>query len=310
MAAQAAEVEGAQAKTEGLNPLWLQVKNGETGTTQSNGSFHASLINTYDPGLIQARPSWIAPALALALFGMILVFAVFSLVNGAAKLEKGFSGVEVLRWPKVDIVIHWLMAIPCLLLIVTGLALLSGRFVFGDYLGAEGVGALAGIAKPVHDYMAVPFSIFAILAMLRWMKHNIPARYDLKWFLVVGGYLNFGPFKGKHPDSGFSNAGEKLWFWCFTLFGLALIGSGAVMLFPEYINPSRTASLTAIMIHGASAIILTGFTVVHIFMATVLSEGGFRSMVTGYCDENWAKQHHNVWYDELKAKGNIEYREA
>ncbi|WP_373277987.1 formate dehydrogenase subunit gamma [Ferrimonas marina] len=311
MAAQAAEVEGTGGgTTEGLNPLWLDIKNGEVGRTTSAGEFHGSLINTYDLGLLTARSDWIAPALSLALFGMILVFALFVMVNGAAKLEHGYSGVEVLRWKKIDIWIHWLMAIPCLLLIVTGLALLAGRFVFGSFLGQEGVGALAGIAKPVHDYMAIPFSIFAVLAMVRWMANNIPASYDLKWFMVVGGYLNFGPFKGKHPDAGFSNAGEKLWFWSFVIFGLAVIGSGAVMLFPEYINPSRTASMTAIVIHGASAIVLTGFTVVHIFMATVLSEGGFPAMTSGYVDENWAKQHHNVWYDDIKADGTLQYKEG
>ncbi|MBY5993244.1 formate dehydrogenase subunit gamma [Ferrimonas balearica] len=311
MAAQAAEVAGETPAASGeLNPLWSEVKAGETGRTTSDSRFHNNLINTYDPNLIQARAGWLSQVLTLALFGMIVIFALFVLVNGAAKLEKGFSGVEVLRWSKADIFIHWLMAIPCILLILTGLSLMAGRFVFGSFLGPEGVGALAAIAKPIHDYMAIPFIVGAILAMIRWMKHNIPAAYDLKWFLVVGGYLNFGPFKGKHPDSGFSNAGEKLWFWSFTIFGLAIIGSGIVMLFPEQVDPSRTASLTAIFIHGISAIVLTGFTVVHIFMATVLSEGGFPAMTSGYVDENWAKQHHNVWYDEIKADGTIQYKQG
>ncbi|MBW3140849.1 formate dehydrogenase subunit gamma [Ferrimonas balearica] len=310
MAAQAAEVEGTSPGKPELDPMWSAVKDGEVGTTNSTSRFHNNLINTYDPMLIQARAGWLSQVLALALFGMIVIFALFVLVNGAARLEKGYSGVEVLRWPKVDILVHWLMAIPCILLILTGLSLMAGRFVFGSFLGQEGVGALAAIAKPIHDYMAIPFSIFAVIAMLRWMKHNIPAAYDLKWFMVVGGYLNFGPFKGKHPDSGFSNAGEKLWFWSFTIFGLAIIGSGIVMLFPGQVDPSRTASLTAIFIHGISAIVLTGFTVVHIFMATVLSEGGFPAMTSGYVDENWAKQHHNVWYDEIKADGSIQYKQG
>lgn len=313
MAAQAAEVAGEEAavKQQGeLDPFWSAVKAGEVGSSSYPGQFNGTLINTYDPTLIQARAGWLSQVLALALFGMIVIFALFVLVNGAAKLEKGFSGVEVLRWSKLDILVHWLMAIPCVLLILTGLSLMAGRFVFGSFLGQDGVAALAAIAKPIHDYMAIPFAIFGVIAMLRWMKHNFPAAYDLKWFMVVGGYLNFGPFKGKHPDSGFSNAGEKLWFWSFTIFGLALIGSGVVMLFPEQIEPSRTASLTALYIHGISAIVITGFTVVHIFMATVLSEGGFPAMTSGYVDENWAKQHHNVWYDEIKADGSIQYKQG
>jgi formate dehydrogenase subunit gamma len=32
-------------------------------------------------------------------------------------------------------------------------------------------------------------------------------------------------------------------------------------------------------------------------------------MVSGYCDENWASQHHNLWYDEIKANGTLKYKE-
>ncbi|WP_298441107.1 formate dehydrogenase subunit gamma [uncultured Ferrimonas sp.] len=307
--AEAAQAKGSgQADTAGLDPLWQAVRQGESGRTSSTSPFHNNFINQYDPGLLQHRASWLSTTLAMALFGMIIVFAAFVLVNGAAKLEKGFSGREVLRWSKFDIAVHWLMAIPCILLILTGLALMAGRFVFGDWLGPDGVAALAAMAKPIHDYMALPFALFAIIAMLRWMKHNLPAAYDLKWFTVVGGYLNFGPFKGKHPDAGFSNAGEKLWFWSFTIFGLAIIVSGLFMLFPVAMGTGRTDALTAIFVHGLSAVVITGFTVVHVFMATVLSEGGLVNMTSGYCDENWAKQHHNVWFDEIKTDGSIEYK--
>ncbi len=298
-----------QTQVPDLNPLWSQVRQGERGRSTSTTPYSDSLINQYDPALYETRAGWLSTALALSLFGMIIVFAAFILVNGAAKLEKGFSGLQVQRWQKVDIWLHWLMAIPCILLILTGLALMTGRFVFGHWLGPDGVAALAAAAKPIHDYMALPFSFFALIAMVRWARNNIPAGYDLTWFTMVGGYLNFGPFKGKHPDAGFANGGEKLWFWSFTLFGLALIASGLVMLFPNWLCASRTGLLTAILVHGLAAVVITGFTVVHIFMATVLSEGSFPAMVSGYCDENWAKQHHNVWFDEIKADGSIRYRE-
>lgn len=310
MAAQAAELQAAegQGNSDELNPLWVSVKEGVEGRSSSQSPGATSLINSYDPKWLHTRSEVTAPILSLALFGVIVIFALFVLVNGPSKLTAGFSNTMVKRWPKADVIIHWVMAIPCLLLIITGLMLLAGRFVFADWIGPEAVAAMAAMAKPIHDYMALPFAVAGLLAMIRWMKHNWPASYDLKWFASVGGYINFGPFKGKHPDAGFSNAGEKLWFWSFTIFGLVVIGSGMLMLFPTIFEPSRTTSLIAITLHGAAAIVLTGFTVVHIFMATVLSEGGMECMVSGYCDENWAKQHHNVWYDEIKAEGSIEYK--
>ena len=132
--------------------------------------------------------------------------------------------------------------------------------------------------------------------------------YDLKWFLVVGGYINFGPFKGKHPDSGFANAGEKMWFWTLTLFGLFISVSGIMLVLPGLDLP-REASMGALLIHSISAVILIAFTIVHIWMATVLSEGGMECMKSGYCDENWAIQHHNLWYDEIKANGSLRYKD-
>jgi formate dehydrogenase subunit gamma len=32
-------------------------------------------------------------------------------------------------------------------------------------------------------------------------------------------------------------------------------------------------------------------------------------MVSGYCDENWASQHHNLWYDEIKENGTLKYKD-
>jgi len=146
------------------------------------------------------------------------------------------------------------------------------------------------------------------LCVVKWMPLQTFKMYDLKWFLVVGGYINFGPFKGKHPDSGFANAGEKMWFWTLTFFGLFISVSGIMLVLPALDLP-REASMAALLIHGISAIILIAFTIVHIWMATVLSEGGMECMKSGYCDENWAVQHHNLWYDEIKENGTLQYKE-
>lgn len=100
-----------------------------------------------------------------------------------------------------------------------------------------------------------------------------------------------------------------MWFWTFALFGLVISASGMLLLFPNLFEPSRTLSLTALILHGISAIIICAFSIVHIFMATVMSEGGMECMVSGYCDENWATQHHNLWFDEIKANGTLKYKD-
>ncbi|GIU14335.1 MULTISPECIES: formate dehydrogenase subunit gamma [unclassified Shewanella] len=289
--------------------IWAQLKAGEEGRTTSTSEFHTQAINTYDLRVLELRSDILAPALMAALFGMIIIFVLFIKVNGISKLHGGYSGKLVYRWSKFDVSIHWLGAIPCLLLILTGLMLIAGRYFVQPYIG-EGLWAgLVNGAKQVHDIMAIPFMLGWALMVTLWAKNQMPKMYDLKWMMVVGGYINFGPFKGKHPDAGFANAGEKLWFWAFAAFGLLISASGMLLLFPNWFEPSRTLSLIALVLHSVSAIIITAFSIVHIFMATVMSEGGMECMVSGYCDETWASQHHNLWFDEIKENGTLKYKE-
>jgi len=110
--------------------IWSQLKAGAEGRTTSLSEFHAQPINTYDLRVLELRSDLLAPALMAALFGMIIIFILFIKVNGITKLHGGFSGKLVYRWSKFDVSIHWLGAIPCLLLILTGLTLLAGRFFF------------------------------------------------------------------------------------------------------------------------------------------------------------------------------------
>ncbi|MGR5541415.1 formate dehydrogenase subunit gamma, partial [Vibrio campbellii] len=35
-------------------------------------------------------------------------------------------------------------------------------------------------------------------------------------------------------------------------------------------------------------------------------EGALEGMVTGEVDETWAKEHHDIWYEEVKAKEGTE----
>jgi formate dehydrogenase subunit gamma len=39
----------------------------------------------------------------------------------------------------------------------------------------------------------------------------------------------------------------------------------------------------------------------HIYMGTLGMKGAYGAMKTGYVDETWAKEHHELWYDDIKA---------
>ncbi|MFN8954985.1 MAG: formate dehydrogenase subunit gamma, partial [Burkholderiales bacterium] len=36
-------------------------------------------------------------------------------------------------------------------------------------------------------------------------------------------------------------------------------------------------------------------------MGTIGMRGAYKAMRTGYVDETWAKEHHELWYDDVKS---------
>jgi formate dehydrogenase subunit gamma len=39
----------------------------------------------------------------------------------------------------------------------------------------------------------------------------------------------------------------------------------------------------------------------HIYMGTIGTEGAYQAMKTGMVDETWAREHHQLWYEEVKS---------
>jgi formate dehydrogenase subunit gamma len=57
--------------------------------------------------------------------------------------------------------------------------------------------------------------------------------------------------------------------------------------------------------HGAMAVFLIAVMIAHIYIGTVGMEGAFEAMGKGHVDLNWAREHHNLWVDELERKGEV-----
>ncbi|MDY3114777.1 MAG: formate dehydrogenase subunit gamma [Sutterella sp.] len=229
-----------------------------------------------------------------------ILFAIFLMINGRAKLTHGFSGKLINRWSALDVAMHWLAAIPCMLLIITGLFIGAGRTWFAGVMSPEHYTSFINGSEMVHNFVAFPFMVGSIVIILKWASRQFPEACDLKWFAQLGGYINIGKGPKSHPDAGFANAGEKAFFWTFTIFGIALMVTGCMLLYPNLFGAmSKNAANLALIVHIVSAIIVGAFSVVHIYMGAVMSEGGLENMLSGKCDENWAKQNHNLWYAKL-----------
>lgn len=264
-------------------------------------SFAPDSVSSGYLGFLQSSQT-IANLILASIVAVAILFAVFVLFNGRAKLTEGFSGKMIDRWSPADVVLHWCVVIPCVILILTGVVVGAGKVWLAPMMTPTHFESLVYASVMVHNIFALPFLFVAVILMVKWAKKQTPEACDGKWFLALGGYVNFGN-KQNHPDAGFANAGEKAFFWCFVLFGLCLGVTGVMLLFPELFGGlTKNSALLALVIHIVSAIVLGAFSVVHIFMGAVMSEGGMQNMINGQCDENWAKQNHNLWYAKLQNK--------
>jgi formate dehydrogenase subunit gamma len=74
------------------------------------------------------------------------------------------------------------------------------------------------------------------------------------------------------------------------------------MLFPNIAAfELRSTFQQASVVHAIAAVLVIAAGLGHIYMGTVGVEGAYRNMRDGVTDETWAKEHHQYWYEEVKA---------
>jgi formate dehydrogenase subunit gamma len=66
------------------------------------------------------------------------------------------------------------------------------------------------------------------------------------------------------------------------------------------ITYDRSTMQMAHMVHSASNLLMLVVFMGHIYLGTLGTEGALEGMQTGYVDETWAKEHHALWYDQVK----------
>jgi len=118
------------------------------------------------------------------------------------------------------------------------------------------------------------------------------------WLLKGGGL-----FSGTEVPSHRFNAGEKILFWGGVFFlGLIVVASGLVLdkLIPGLIYERSTMQISH-MVHDAATFVMMAMFIGHIYMGTIGMRGAYSAMRTGYVDETWAKEHHELWYNDIQA---------
>lgn len=277
-------------------PMWRDVRAGESHFTvvrtpeagvliQENGNAWRQLRN----GPITVYGGWL-------LIIVPTLIALFWLVKGTIRLHEKPTGRKLKRFSGFERFVHWGVAITFVVLAVTGFAILFGRHVLLPIIGQGGLGVLLNVGKLVHNYVGPAFAVFLLLMFIAFLRDNVWHSSDAIWIRKAGGLLG-----GDHVPSGRFNFGEKTWFWIgVTFIGITVAATGLIMDFPNF-GQTRADMQLAHVVHVIGAILMLGLAFGHIYMGTLGVEGAYQSMKTGYVDETWGKEHHELWYQEARA---------
>ncbi|HGS4460866.1 TPA: formate dehydrogenase subunit gamma [Vibrio metschnikovii] len=283
--------------------FWRQVRQGQEGYTTSRSPEHGVLISTPGEMWFVLKEKWMSPAGAVAIFGSIVMVVMAYWLMGPIMLSQPRTGRKLKRWSRLDRALHWSMAFTFLTLAFSGLMLVYGKHFLKPYIPTDWWGMVIYSAKQYHNYVGPLFFVLLIFMLLKWWRKSLFNKVDFQWFLKLGGMA--GKHKGTHPSAGFSNGGEKAIYWLLIVFGSFAAISGLILDFPIFGQTRRDMELSN-LIHMFSALILICGFIFHIYIGLFGMEGALEGMVTGKVDETWAKEHHDLWYEEVKARGEIE----
>ncbi len=288
------------AAEEQSNPranYWRAVRDGNKGYTAVIGPETDVLIQNGGQNWRQTRNGPVASIMPWVLAVVVAALFLFLIVRGQVKLEHKPSGRTLRRWSLPERVLHWYTAVLFILLAITGLSLLFGRAVLIPVLGASGFSAWAQFSIYVHNYLGPFFVVGVVLEILAWIRFNLPDKTDWDWLKQGGGMVG----KGKHPHAGRINAGEKLFtFWIgMVVLGIAVSITGLFLL--GWIGSGmRETMQIANVVHSVTAVVYVAIMLGHIYLGAWGVQGAFEAMWKGEVSEEWAKQHHDKWYDEAR----------
>ncbi|GHF05780.1 hypothetical protein GCM10016455_28630 [Aliiroseovarius zhejiangensis] len=291
-------------------------------STQSRGPAVKTLIQDGGMWWLKFREGPLLTYGAGLLGGTLVLLALFYLIRGRIRIDGEKTGRTITRFSGFERFGHWLLAGSFLILGVTGLISLFGRKVLIPTFGHEAFSTLAIGTKWVHNNISWAFILALGIVFVSWVIHNLPDRTDFRW-LAQGG----GLFGGGHPPAKKFNAGQKLIFWSTIVLGASISLSGLSLLFPFEFNifgatfavlndwgvpgwfgqdalpypltPQEEMQYAQLW-HAVVSFVLLAIILAHIYIGSVGMEGAFDAMGSGEVEEQWAREHHSLWVDEVR----------
>jgi formate dehydrogenase subunit gamma len=298
--------------------MWRAVRQGVQGRVTIPDRNAGVLVQSAGESWRNVRNGPVSTWGAWLILGMLALVALFFAIRGRIRIDHGRSGFTIERFTGLDRFTHWLTAFSFVFLAVTGLNMLYGRYVLRPLIGPEAFTAVTLGGKYIHNYLAFAFMVGIVLMFVLWVRYNIPNRHDLRWLAKAGGMFQ----RGVHPPADKFNAGQKLIFWVTILGGISVSLSGIMLMWPfrfsffsetfAFLNvfglglpgdllPVQEMQLAQAW-HAILGLVLIAVIIAHIYLGSIGMEGAFDAMGRGRVDENWAREHHELWVAELEGR--------
>jgi formate dehydrogenase subunit gamma len=292
-------------------PIWRAARESgsKPGTTTAAGAeagiliqgftqYPGSRLTTAGEAWRQTRNGWIIPYGGSLLLLVLVAIGLFYWRRGSMGGHLPDTGRVIERFTYFERAAHWSTAISFVLLAVSGVVMAYGKSFLLPIIGGTLFGWLSYVLKTAHNFAGPLFAVALLVLIVTYLRDNLPRPGDLNW-LAKGG----GMFGGKEVPSHRFNAGEKIVFWGgVILLGLVVVGSG---LWLDKLIPGlaylRADMQVAQMIHSVAAALMMAMFCAHIYLGSIGMKGAYQAMRTGYVDEAWAKEHHELWFDDIKA---------
>ena len=281
-------------------PVWREVRGGPNSpytTTSARGRETDVLIQSWGDTWRRIRNGPM-----MFYFGLLVVLSVgvmlaLYLWKGPVKLHEPRTGRLMRRFSDAERVVHWTVAISFCVLGLSGLIMFFGKHVLLPVIGYTLFGWLTSLSKNLHNFIAPIFIVSVVVMVIQWARDNLWKSYDWAWIPKMWAFFS----RGEHVPSGRFNAVEKLWFWGgVVLLSIVMAWSGLILLFPNF-DQTRGTMQEAWIWHVGAAVLYICAGLSHIYMGTIGVEGAYQNMREGVTDETWAKEHHSIWYEEVKS---------
>ncbi len=291
----------------GSKPGFTTLPGAEKGVLiQEFVQYPGSRVTTAGEAWRQVRNNWILPYGGSLLLIVAVAIGIFYWRKGALGHAENNGVPTIERFTPFERAAHWTNASAFVVLALSGIVMAFGKFFLMPVIGSTLFGWLTYALKTTHNFVGPLFAVSLVIVAITFVKDNIASAADFAWLSKAGGMLG-----DKEVPSHRFNAAEKgIFWWGVVVPGLIVAGSGLVLnlLIPGF-GQTRGEMQIANMIHAVGACVMSAMLMGHIYMGTIGTRGAFKAMKTGWVDDAWAREHHELWYDDVKA-GKIPARRS